>query len=209
MSKMSPNGAVKSSWKNRWWQPTLSLYVLSDQVYAPAETLGLSPGNAEEGTAAVRGWDEPAADRPPSWGTSSHSLAVDPSASRPTARSARPQPGQRSGDGRVVHLHWGEKKQIYVITIVDRFTRCYLGFQVVWQRTQEVIQEMVDEAPKPSATPATLWMPMSACDITGASMKSPKAKRTPIRLKGITLSCAIIWRDWPVARVAFLVARKP
>jgi len=102
-----------------------------------------------------------------------------------------------------------KKKQIYVITIVDHFTRCYLGFQVVWQRTQEVIQEMVDEAPKPSAAPATLWMPMSACGITGASMKSPKAKRTPIRLKGITLSCAIIWRDWPVARVAFLVARKP
>ena len=42
----------------------------------------------------------------------------------------------------------GRKNQIYVITIVDRFTRCYLGFKVVWQRTQEVIQEMVDKAPK-------------------------------------------------------------
>jgi IS1 family transposase len=35
-----------------------------------------------------------------------------------------------------------------VITIVDRVTRCYLGFQVVWQRTQAAIQELVDEAPK-------------------------------------------------------------
>jgi len=43
----------------------------------------------------------------------------------------------------------GDKKnQIFVITIVDRAARCYLGFKVVWQRTQEVIQEMVDEAPK-------------------------------------------------------------
>jgi len=32
----------------------------------------------------------------------------------------------------------GEKKnQIYVITIVDRFTRCYLGFKVVWQETKK------------------------------------------------------------------------
>ena len=32
--------------------------------------------------------------------------------------------------------------------MVDRLTRCYLGYQVVWQRTQEAIQELVDEAPK-------------------------------------------------------------
>ena len=43
----------------------------------------------------------------------------------------------------------GEKKiQIYIITIVDRLTRCYLGCQVVWQRTQEAIQELVNEVPK-------------------------------------------------------------
>jgi insertion element IS1 protein InsB len=27
-------------------------------------------------------------------------------------------------------------------------TRCYLGFRVVWQRTQAATQEMVDQAPK-------------------------------------------------------------
>ena len=148
MSQMSPNGTAKPSWKNRWRQPTLSLHVLPDQVYAPTEALGLSRSNAEEGVAVVRGRDEPSADRPPSWGASPHGLPVDPSASRPTTRSARPQPSQRSGDGRAVHLHRGQKNQIFVITIVDRFTRCYLGFKVVWQRTQEAIQEMVDEAPK-------------------------------------------------------------
>lgn len=36
----------------------------------------------------------------------------------------------------------------WAFTIVDRVTRCYLGFQVVWQRTQEAIQAMADETPK-------------------------------------------------------------
>jgi IS1 family transposase len=29
-----------------------------------------------------------------------------------------------------------------------RHTRCYLGWKVVWERTQPAIQEMVDDAPK-------------------------------------------------------------
>jgi len=41
-----------------------------------------------------------------------------------------------------------KKKIIFVITIFDRFTRCYLGFRVVWERTRAAIQEIVDEAPK-------------------------------------------------------------
>lgn len=32
--------------------------------------------------------------------------------------------------------------------MVDRQTRCYLGYKVVWERSQPAIQEMVDEAPK-------------------------------------------------------------
>ena len=70
------------------------------------------------------------------------------SSRRPIARSTRTRRGQRSGDGRAIHLYRGEKNAIFVITIVDRHTRCYLGFQVVRQRTQEAIQEMVDAAPK-------------------------------------------------------------
>lgn len=34
------------------------------------------------------------------------------------------------------------------MTLVDRQTRCILGWSVVWTRTQESIQRMVDEAPK-------------------------------------------------------------
>ena len=110
MSKMSPHRTAKSSRNNRWRQPALSLHVLPDQVYAPTEGLGLSRRNAEEGAAVVRGWDEPTADRPSSGGTSSHGLAVSSSPSCPTVRSARPQRSQRSRVGRVVHLHWGQKK---------------------------------------------------------------------------------------------------
>jgi IS1 family transposase len=43
----------------------------------------------------------------------------------------------------------GDKKnRIYIITIVDRKTRCILCWVVVWERTQEAIQLMIDDAPK-------------------------------------------------------------
>lgn len=34
------------------------------------------------------------------------------------------------------------------MTIVDRSTRCILGWKLVWERTKENIQALVDEAPK-------------------------------------------------------------
>jgi insertion element IS1 protein InsB len=34
------------------------------------------------------------------------------------------------------------------LTVVDRKTRCILGWAVVWIRTQEAIQLMIDDAPK-------------------------------------------------------------
>ena len=34
------------------------------------------------------------------------------------------------------------------MTVVDRKTRCILGWAVVWVRTQEAIQQVVDQAPK-------------------------------------------------------------
>ncbi len=70
------------------------------------------------------------------------------SASRSVTRPGRSCRDHRSGNGRVIHLYREQKNQIFIITLVDRLTRCYLGFRVIWQRTQMVIQEMVDEAPK-------------------------------------------------------------
>jgi IS1 family transposase len=34
------------------------------------------------------------------------------------------------------------------VTVVDRFTRCILGWEVVWDRSREAVQALVDRAPK-------------------------------------------------------------
>ena len=47
-----------------------------------------------------------------------------------------------------VHFYWEEKNRIYLLTLVDRETRCFLGWKIVWHRTQQAIQAIVDEAPK-------------------------------------------------------------
>lgn len=148
MSKMPSNRTTTPSRENRWRQSTLSLHVLPVQIHARAETVGLPGRSAPESHPTLRGRDELASDRSTSWSAPSHSFSVGQSPSGKNIRSARARQGQRSGDGRSVHLHWGQKNQIFIITIVDRLTRCYLGFKVVWLRTQEAIQEMVDEAPK-------------------------------------------------------------
>ena len=148
MSKLSPNGTTKPGWENRKWQPALSLHVLPDQEHSGTEGMGLSRSSPQASDPAVCGRDEPAPDCPSSWLAPSDSLLVGQSTSCAIARSTGTCRSQRSGDGRVIQLHWREKNQIFVITIVDRLTRCYLGFRLVWQRTQDVIQELVDEAPK-------------------------------------------------------------
>lgn len=148
MSQMSPNGTSKPSWQDRQWQSALSLHVLPDKVHSRSQTLGLPSRSPSPSDPTVCGWDEPAPDCSPSGGSSSHRLPVGPSPRRPIARPACTGRSQRSGDGRIIQLYRREKNQIFVITIVDRLTRCYLGFRVVWQRTQEAIQELVDEAPK-------------------------------------------------------------
>ena len=67
---------------------------------------------------------------------------------RQLSQSTGSERSQRGRNGRTLHFHRREKKQIYIITIVDRATRCFLGYKVVWERTQAVIQDMVDEAVK-------------------------------------------------------------
>ena len=147
MSKMSPHGAPKLSWGNGQRQPTLSLHVLPDQIHPRTQSLGLPRRDTPESDPTVCGWDKPASDCLSSRPASSHRLVMDPSLSRPLTRSTHSNTGQGSGNGRVVHLYLGHKNQIFVITIVDRLTRCYLGFRVVWERTQAAIHEIVDEAP--------------------------------------------------------------
>jgi len=47
-----------------------------------------------------------------------------------------------------VHLRWQEKNEIYVLTIVDRDTRCVLSWDVVLERTSEVLQACLEGAPQ-------------------------------------------------------------
>jgi IS1 family transposase len=41
-----------------------------------------------------------------------------------------------------------KKKRIYIVTMVDRDSHCILGWKVIWDRTQEAIQAIVDKVPK-------------------------------------------------------------
>ncbi len=43
---------------------------------------------------------------------------------------------------------YGNKKRIFILTVVERRTHCFLGWQVVWARRQHAIQDLVDAAPK-------------------------------------------------------------
>ena len=208
MSKMSPNRTTKPSWKNRRRQPTLSLHVLPDQVHARTKAMGLPRRSAPKSAPVVCGRDEPAPDRPSS---RAFTIARSPCGCKPK----RPNCPTRRCPARSKKRRWtscspssGTKKTNLHRHDRRSLTRCYLGYQVVWQRTQEAIQEIVDEAPRPNAITAMPLMLMIACGITGVCMKSPRAKPTPTRSKRITPSCAIIWLAWRAARVVFRVVRK-
>jgi IS1 family transposase len=48
--------------------------------------------------------------------------------------------------GWVVHLRRGQKNRVYILTVVDRTTRCILSWDVVTDRTQEAMQTCWDRA---------------------------------------------------------------
>lgn len=44
---------------------------------------------------------------------------------------------------------WVQKKRsVYIATIVDRVTRCLIGWAVLPQRTFETLQDLVDQSPR-------------------------------------------------------------
>lgn len=150
MSQMSPTGTPTSSWENRQRQSTLSLHVLPDQVHSPTQALGLSGRDASESDLNVRGRDELTPVCPPSGCPSSHGLLwVKAQAAQLPDTPVPTEVKEAEMDELFTFI--GEKKQIYVITIVDRGSRCYLAVQIVWQRTQAAIQEMVIRLPRRSA----------------------------------------------------------
>lgn len=56
-----------------------------------------------------------------------------------------PGGGRESRVGLALHFHRGEKNKVYIVTAVDRATRCIIGWDVVWERTPEALQAVVDQ----------------------------------------------------------------
>jgi len=49
----------------------------------------------------------------------------------------------------VVHVCWGGRKsRVYILTAVDRASRCIVGWDVVGERTTEVMQALLDRTPQ-------------------------------------------------------------
>lgn len=57
-------------------------------------------------------------------------------------------PVVKSAEFDKISTYIGDKKRIYLITLVDRETRCFLGWKAAWERSQELVQAIVDYAPK-------------------------------------------------------------
>jgi transposase InsO family protein len=43
---------------------------------------------------------------------------------------------------------WGRKKQVFIITYVDRRTRCIVNWAVDHDRTEQIMQHLLDTAPQ-------------------------------------------------------------
>ena len=87
--------------------------------------------------------------------------------------------------------------------MVDRKTRCILGWVVVWERTQQAIQLMVDDAPKSKwyfsdgfDAYARLWYHYGRYEVS-------QGKTIPIRLKVIMQNCVTIWLVLRVSHAVF------
>jgi IS1 family transposase len=57
-----------------------------------------------------------------------------------------PVPGQWIG--RIVYLHREQKNEAYIVTNVDRVTRCIVGWDVVFERDYLTMQAMLDRSPQ-------------------------------------------------------------
>ena len=88
--------------------------------------------------------------------------------------------------------------------MVDRKTRCILGWAVVRVRTQEAIQDVVDQRRKRNSTILMGLMPTNGFDITFADMKFQRARPILILSKPITPNFVIIWLALLANHVVFL-----
>lgn len=74
---------------------------------------------------------------------------------------------------------------------------------------QEICKKWLIRAREPSNISVTHSQPMKAWFTIRGSMLFLKERRTPIRLKVITLNCVIIWPAWQENLVVFHAAHMP
>ena len=83
--------------------------------------------------------------------------------------------------------------------MVDRQTRCILGWAVVWMHTQEALQQVVDQAPKAQ------WYHSDAFDAyQWLWYHLGRYEVSPGKAEPTMPSCAAIWLAWLANHVAFL-----
>lgn len=127
-------------------EPTLSLPVRL-QVYAGPQADRVWARDAAGRAAHVRRWDESTPHRAASGRGSPDGGQLGQRGGGPPAGAARPAPPCRDGrTRRGVYLCRAEKNKAYIVTEVDRATRCIIGWDVVWERDVEALQEMIERA---------------------------------------------------------------
>jgi len=93
-----------------------------------------------------------------------------------------PQPEQvKDAEADELFTFIGHKKQDLPPHACRSADALLSGWKVVWVRTQQAIQDVVDEAPKRNAIIAMLLRLMIVSGITMEGMKYRREKPTPIR----------------------------
>lgn len=91
-----------------------------------------------------------------------------------------------------LYTYIGKKKNdIYILTIVDRDTRCVLSWDVVAERTSEALQACLERAPQANSITVMRFLPMTPC-ITALPMKCGRISRKPTPSKRSMLTYGII-----------------
>jgi len=95
----------------------------------------------------------------------------------------------------------------YLITFVERWTRCIVAWAVVLERDLETFSNWWAPHPMPASTSATFSpVTMKSFTSTAKLIVAYPASHSPIRLKALTLNFVIILL---VCAVAFAVSRAP
>ena len=121
---------------------------MPDRLHPRTETERLSHREQMIGGSHVRRREQLPGQRPNFEGQSTKRRQVGEAIySKPTGRSCT-QPAQNCRGRGTGPLHGQEKNEVYVLTVVDRATRCVRSWAVVPARTSEAWPACVERAPQ-------------------------------------------------------------